>query len=409
MEPLTTLFQSSPLVVGVAIFIIGLLIGSFLSAVIYRIFLMQSPSNQKNNDAQQLLSTTQKMSKSAEVTTQTVQKIKSINSSLVEITKEQYKSISQVFSEGQHIKDSLSESVKKADNSLLVLHETMSKMQTEFNLFEESIHLFDIIRESTKSLGNVAHYTKILALNTAVIGGRLGKEGKSINVVANEMQELVKICEEASKHIDSVVNSAQDNVQTIVKTNREHMGASLENTLQVEQALQSLTTLFKGNENTETNNQEPSVNSIITTVGVIEQLANEITEIVEKTKLTTENLNNEVEVSNQAVSDLIGIVTNSPIINLSSVEAHKELSAYQIIDVRRPDEFNDKLGHIVNAKLYTLNETSFNQQLASLDKNSQYLFVCRSGGRSSKAARIAQTLEFPHIYNLEGGMLAWNC
>jgi len=54
------------------------------------------------------------------------------------------------------------------------------------------------------------------------------------------------------------------------------------------------------------------------------------------------------------------------------------------------------------------NETSFKQKLISLNKDAQYLFVCRSGGRSSKAARIAQTIGFPHIFNLDGGMLAWD-
>jgi rhodanese-related sulfurtransferase len=365
-------------------------------------------SNLELDKTQRLLDITQKLSKSAEQTTQTVQKIKMINSSLVDITQKQYEVVNQVFADGEHIKGSLSESVNKADSSLSILNETVQKMETGFGRIEESIHLFDKIRESTQSLNNVARHTKMLALNTAVLGGSLGKEGSGINIVAHEMQELVKTCEGATKHIDKVVISARDNVQAIVKANREHMQASLENTVQVEQALQALIALFQADKSTVSKDQQPSVNAIISAVGSIEKLAHQVSQIVEDTKSKTEDLNNEVEVSNQAVSDLIGVVTNTPITNLSPTQALEKLSLFRIIDVRRPDEFNDQLGHIQNAKLCTINETSFKQKLESLNKNQQYLFVCRSGGRSSRAARVAQTLGFPHIYNLDGGMLAWD-
>lgn len=363
-------------------------------------------SNLDFDKSQQLLAITKKLGKSAEETTKTVQNIKKINGSLIDITQQQYEVVNKVFSDGKHIKSSLSESVTKADSSLSVLNKTVKEMEAEFTRIEESIQLFDKIRESTQSLNSVARHTKMLALNTAVLGGSLGKDGSGINIVADEMHGLVKTCEQASKHIDSVVISARDNVQAIVKANREHMQASLENTEKVEQALQSLITLFKGNEQAE--QKEPSVNTILLAVEVIEKLAHQVSQIVEDTKSETEDLNNEVEVSNQAVSDLIGVVTNTPITNLSPKQALEQLSNFRIIDVRRSDEFNDQLGHIQNAKLCTINETSFIKKLKSLNKDLQYLFVCRSGGRSSRAARVAQTFGFSNIYNLDGGMLAWN-
>ena len=365
-------------------------------------------SSSKNLASKELLSTTQKLGKSSEETTRTVQKIKAINASLVEITQKQYDVVNRVSSDGEQIKIMLSESVDTADNSLTALNETVRNMETEFNRIEESIHLFDKIRESTQSLNSVARYTKMLALNTSVLGGSLGSDGRGINLVAKEMQDLVQICEDASKHIDEVVCSARDNVQDIVKINRDHMQASLENTATVEQALKTLIALVKGNGETDLEQNQPSVDAIITDVGEIEILAQKVSQIVEDTKSETDVLNNEVEVSNQAVSDLIGVVTNTPITNLSPNQANDQAASLRIIDVRRPDEFNDHLGHIENAKLCTVNETSFKNKLSSLNKNIHYLFVCRSGGRSSRAARIAQTLGFSHIYNLDGGMLAWD-
>ncbi len=356
----------------------------------------------------QLLSITQKLGKSSEETTKTVQKIKSTSVSLVEITQNQYEIVNRVFSEGEQIKTLLSESVNKADNSLTILHDTVKNMEKEFNRIEESIHLFDKIKESTQSLNKVARHTKMLALNTAVLGGSLGIEGSGINIVADEMQGLVKSSEEASRHIEEVVNSARNNIQEIIEINRSHMEDSLKNTKTVEEALKALIVLFMGNGKKASEQQDPSVDSIITAVGNIEQLAHQVTRIAEDTKSETEILNNEVEVSNLAVSDLVGVVTNTPITNLSPKQALNQLASFRIIDVRREDEFNDQLGHISKAKLCTINETTFKSKLDSLNKNLQYLFVCRSGGRSSRAARVAQSLGFPHIFNLDGGMLAWD-
>ena len=77
-----------------------------------------------------------------------------------------------------------------------------------------------------------------------------------------------------------------------------------------------------------------------------------------------------------------------------------------IIDVRRPDEFNDELGHIDGAQLMCLQD-NFEFRVRQLDKEKKYLFVCRSGGRSARAARLAVAHGIQQVYNLEGGMLAW--
>jgi rhodanese-related sulfurtransferase/methyl-accepting chemotaxis protein len=363
--------------------------------------------NLEKEKTKQLLTITQKLGRSSEETTQTVQKIKAINESLVEITQKQYNVVNRVFADGEHIKSILAKSVSKTDSSLAILNETVRTIESGFNRIEESIHLFDKIKESTQSLNKVARHTKMLALNTAVLGGSLGGEGSGINIVANEMQDLVQSCEEASKHIDEVVSAARNNVQEIVEINRNHIQAGIESTASVEQSLKMLIKIFKGSED-DSENQEASVEAIITAVGSIEKLAQQARQIADDTQSKTEVLNNEVEVSNQAVSDLVGVVTDTPITNISPNDASDQLASFRVIDVRRPNEFNDHLGHISSAKLCTINEKTFKKKLASLNKEMQYLFVCRSGGRSSRAARTAQSLGFGHIFNLDGGMLAWD-
>src|SRR5690606_10175368 len=77
-----------------------------------------------------------------------------------------------------------------------------------------------------------------------------------------------------------------------------------------------------------------------------------------------------------------------------------------IVDVRRPDEFNGELGHVPGAKHMVLDELP--QTLEQLPKDQTIVFVCRSGGRSGRAAAFAQQQGYGQVFNMKGGMLLWN-
>ncbi|MFT6734253.1 MAG: phage shock protein E [Polaribacter sp.] len=53
-------------------------------------------------------------------------------------------------------------------------------------------------------------------------------------------------------------------------------------------------------------------------------------------------------------------------------------------------------------------DDEFKSRMNDLNRSAKYLFVCPSGGLSTRASREAQELGFDRIYNLKGGMLAWN-
>lgn len=78
-----------------------------------------------------------------------------------------------------------------------------------------------------------------------------------------------------------------------------------------------------------------------------------------------------------------------------------------IIDVRRPDEFSSDLGHIRGAVLATL-ETDLEAYLGKLSRSEPYVFVCKAGGRSAAAAKMAIQAGFTDVTNMVGGMMAWN-
>lgn len=84
----------------------------------------------------------------------------------------------------------------------------------------------------------------------------------------------------------------------------------------------------------------------------------------------------------------------------------KHKTHVKIVDVRQPDEFTGELGHIPGAQLLVLD--TLTQKLGQLSKDEIVVFVCRSGGRSARAASYALGQGYKHVFNLKGGMLLWN-
>jgi sulfur dioxygenase len=91
---------------------------------------------------------------------------------------------------------------------------------------------------------------------------------------------------------------------------------------------------------------------------------------------------------------------------LSPDGAVRRLAGLRVVDVREPDEFTGPLGHIAGATLAPLATVA--EAAASWPREAPTLLVCRSGGRSGRAAAMLLAMGFREVYNLTGGMLAWN-
>ena len=101
-------------------------------------------------------------------------------------------------------------------------------------------------------------------------------------------------------------------------------------------------------------------------------------------------------------------VVNHGIPEIDVNEVHDHAPSLTLIDVRRPEEFNNELGHISNAKLVTLGP-ELEEFLHSIKTPESYIvFICRSGARSGNATAMAQDLGLKNTFNMTGGMLRWN-
>jgi len=75
-----------------------------------------------------------------------------------------------------------------------------------------------------------------------------------------------------------------------------------------------------------------------------------------------------------------------------------------VLDVRQPKEYNES--HIPGAKLIPLPELK--DRMDELDPDKQTVIYCAIGGRSRIAAQMLSAKGFSKVYNLTGGIKAWN-
>jgi glyoxylase-like metal-dependent hydrolase (beta-lactamase superfamily II)/rhodanese-related sulfurtransferase len=80
--------------------------------------------------------------------------------------------------------------------------------------------------------------------------------------------------------------------------------------------------------------------------------------------------------------------------------------AARLVDVREPSELVGELGQIASIENVPL--ATVEQAAKDWDRKAPLIIVCRSGGRSGKAALQLAAMGFHEVASMRGGMIAWN-
>ena len=90
------------------------------------------------------------------------------------------------------------------------------------------------------------------------------------------------------------------------------------------------------------------------------------------------------------------------ILNLDKILNDKDII---VLDVRTSEEIND--GYIPNSTFIDYYDDNFENKINLIDSSKKIYTLCKSGGRSIKAANILSQKGFKKVYNLEGGFMRW--
>ena len=99
--------------------------------------------------------------------------------------------------------------------------------------------------------------------------------------------------------------------------------------------------------------------------------------------------------------------TGSVIENIDAGRFKEMMNSSEVIilDVRTPEEV--LAGYIKGASPINFYDESFAEKINFIQKDKPVLVYCKSGGRSAKAAEVLQTNGFKKVFNLKGGITAW--
>lgn len=95
-------------------------------------------------------------------------------------------------------------------------------------------------------------------------------------------------------------------------------------------------------------------------------------------------------------------ITNMNVKDFSTIAQQADVV---ILDVRTPGEFSQ--GHIEGAMNIDVEASTFDSEIAKLDKSKTYAVYCHSGRRSGIATQTMAKMGFKHLYNLQNGLSDW--
>ncbi len=292
-----------------------------------------------------------------------------------------FSSLPNIYTSSQNTKNA----TKKSKEKINALSQSVDSWGNSMDTLGNIQGLIEAIHQKAVQIRDVSSEANLLALNASIEAARAGEHGKGFAVVATSMRELSNKSADATVEINSAVERTRSEVEKIVNGISESVSLLSEVSIDVSE----------------------SFADIEIEVDIIDKISQSSLAEADLSKEKFNTLNNEVNTQLEGITrllaDTLGEVTGN---RIEDITVSSDFTGMKIIDVRRPDEFTGELGHIPEAELMCLQD-NFEQQISKLDKNSPHLFVCRSGGRSARAARIALGHGFTTIYNMKGGMLEY--
>ena len=111
------------------------------------------------------------------------------------------------------------------------------------------------------------------------------------------------------------------------------------------------------------------------------------------------------ETTEESVTATQSTYKEATFIEPAEFDKGRRKSSAVLLDVRMPQEFEQ--GHIEGAVNLNFFDPNFKNQLLELDKDKKYYVYCKNDSRSERAAEFLLQNDYPEVYVLKGGYMAW--
>lgn len=226
---------------------------------------------------------------------------------------------------GQKAVESMLVSIDSISDSNKEISKQVEKSNTEL---KEIVDLIGVINEKTKVINDIVFQTKLLSFNASVEAARAGEAGKGFAVVAEEVsklaamsgaaaEEIRTILDQSSSRVESIVNSTRENVTKIVHQGEERIRNGIDTAKNCKKILDEINNdihqmlELSGQITDATKEQSIGVSEINTALEQIGQGTALNANASRVCSSTADELKNEVDKMNDAVSKLMGVIHGS--------------------------------------------------------------------------------------------------
>jgi rhodanese-related sulfurtransferase/TusA-related sulfurtransferase len=133
--------------------------------------------------------------------------------------------------------------------------------------------------------------------------------------------------------------------------------------------------------------------------------------ILEKGEIGLEKVKAPVQIKKKTRKEKRG-PNAPPLSQITAEELHERLDSDDspaiLVDVRTPQEFHGRTGHVPGATLVPLGDLINDLQQLDQYKDEEVVVICHSGSRSMMASQLLARAGFSDVRNLTGGMIAWH-
>lgn len=144
-------------------------------------------------------------------------------------------SIEQVSGEFSTVKETVNQSVARAQSSVEELKTSSIQVESYFSemetTFEDLQKAVEKIKQCTSKIVSIAEQTNLLALNASIEAARAGEQGKGFAVVAVEVKKLADEIKDLTGEVDSGLHDVEqgtDHLNSNISASRHALGESID-------------------------------------------------------------------------------------------------------------------------------------------------------------------------------------